>query len=424
MKFTSTRSDITVTLSTALKQGIAPDGGLYVPTELPTYTVDDFTSIDDLNQIAKSFLAPFFSDDNLEKMLDQICEETFSFPIPLRELPTGSHILELFHGPTGAFKDVGARFLAQCLSKIEDNLLVLVATSGDTGSAVAASFYRQSGVQVIILYPKDKISEFQEKQLTFWDENVLTLRIRGDFDKCQQLVKLAFHDQRRKQKYGLTSANSINIGRLLPQCVYYVQASLQYYRQYGKAPNLIIPTGNMGNALAAIWVKQMGLPISHIWMATNENTSIPEYFASGEYHPQPSIATLANAMDVGDPSNMERYLHLVEKNQEIEKEIFAVSVSDEHIAESITEMSKSGVNVCPHTATAVYVQQKYKIEDAILIATADPFKFKSIVSKYSVLGVEPSAVLRPYLDSAIHVTEIPADLEELFNQIERFREYS
>ncbi|MFV2016354.1 MAG: threonine synthase, partial [Candidatus Heimdallarchaeota archaeon] len=306
MKFRSTRdTDTNTSLSDTLVQGLASDGGLFVPIKFPDYQLDDFLELDSLSEIAVHFLQPFFNGDRLQDHLKSICDNSFTFEIPLKYIDTNLAILELFHGPTGAFKDVGARFLAQCLGKLDMNLKILVATSGDTGSAVAAAFHEVRGVNVYVLYPKGMISDFQETQLTCWSDNITSLRIDGDFDTCQKMVKKAFSDNNLKLKHNLTSANSINIGRLLPQCVYYVSSSISYFKQHQRSASFVIPTGNMGNALAAIWVKEMGFPIDQIILACNENDTIVDYIQSNKYTPKISIRTLANAMDVGSPSNLE-----------------------------------------------------------------------------------------------------------------------
>ncbi len=379
MKFRSTRSKSeVVNLSDAIIKGLASDGGLYVPVNFPKFKVDEFIPLDSNVEIAYKFLLPFFKNDLLSDKLKEICESSFTFPLPLKTLNERLSVLELFHGPTGAFKDVGARFLANTLEKLPGKRTILVATSGDTGSAVASAFYKRQRSQIGILYPSGKISEFQEMQLTCWDTNVISYRVDADFDSCQSLVKQAFSDEGLRRNMNLSSANSINIGRLLPQCVYYVKASVEHYAKYGRYANFIIPTGNMGNALACIWVRKMGFPIKKIILSCNSNLTIPEYFQTRIFHGRPSVKTLANAMDVGNPSNMERFLDLEEQNPQ--KDLSSISVSDTEIKTAILECyERLGYIICPHTATAYHAFRNSDIEEAIIVSTAMPVKFKEVI---------------------------------------------
>ena len=256
VKFRSTRGDQLVTIDEALVRGIAPDGGLYLPDSLPSFAIDDFGGADSIHDIAATLLEPFFEESRLAAELGPIVSETFSFPIPVTDMPVAegyAGLLELFHGPTAAFKDVGAGFLAACMSRLEgddDNpLTVLVATSGDTGSAVAAAFDGRPGMRVVVLYPDGRVSERQAHQLTCWGDNVLSLAVQGSFDDCQAMAKAAMADE-SLQRYRFSSANSINIGRLLPQCIYYADASIRHFRGTGRKPGFVVPTGNLGNALA------------------------------------------------------------------------------------------------------------------------------------------------------------------------------
>src|SRR6185295_226688 len=273
--------------------------------------------------------------DVLLPQLSEICREAFNFPIVLNYIGYDTAVLELFHGPTAAFKDVGARFLAACVSRLPGRRMVLVATSGDTGGAVAAAFHEHPEIEVVILFPKDKVSQRQQAQLTCWGESVRAFAVRGDFDDCQRIVKTAFGNTEWAEAHGLLSANSINQGRILPQTVYYAAAGLWYLRQKGARAGFIIPTGNLGNAVAAFWAREMGLPLREIILATNANDAVPDYFASGLWEPHQTIPTLANAMDVGHPSNIERLLNLYPEVSELRKIAHAFSVSDEEIAATI-----------------------------------------------------------------------------------------
>jgi threonine synthase len=298
-------------------------------------------------------------------------------------------LLELYHGPTAAFKDVGAGFLAACLTRLEGDeavpLTILVATSGDTGGAVAAAFNERPGMRVVVLFPHGRVSARQEQQLTCWSDNVLSLSVQGAFDDCQAIVKAALADDTLCSKYRFTSANSINIGRLLPQTTYYAYASLRHYAETGNKPGFVIPTGNLGNALACIMVREMGLPIGPIVLATNANRTIPEYFETLKWLPRASVQTLASAMDVGDPGNMERLRSMLGEAEVLRECLGVLSVNDEQIeAEIRRDYAEFGFATCPHTATATYTWRQLDANvreenDWILIATAHPAKFETIV---------------------------------------------
>lgn len=392
MQFVSTRGDTPVNLDDALVSGIADDGGLYIPLELPEFSVDDFRAATTIPRVAKILLQPFFSDSSLQGDLEQILAETFSFPIPTTPLPStdgSASLLELYHGPTAAFKDVGAGFLAACLSRLEADaaspLTILVATSGDTGGAVAAAFNERPGMRVVVLFPDGRVSARQAQQLTCWSDNVLSLSVEGAFDDCQALVKAALADQALCARYRFSSANSINIGRLLPQSTYYADASLKHFRETGNKPGFVIPTGNLGNALACIMAREMGLPIGPIVLATNANRTIPEYFESLNWIPRASVQTLASAMDVGDPSNMERLRSMLGEADVLRDCLGVVSVDDEQIEAQIRrDYDVFGFATCPHTATATHTWRQLddsvrQDNDWILVATAHPAKFETIV---------------------------------------------
>ena len=282
MNFLSTRQGPPVCIEQAIMSGTAPDGGLYVPAELPEFRPEDFAADSSFAEIAGRFLAPFFEGSSLAGSLPSICGDALNFPVPLRPLESGSaplSMLEIFHGPTAAFKDVGARFLAASMAKIIEAgqyatppVTILVATSGDTGGAVAAAFHRRPGLRVVVLFPDGRVSPRQQHQLTCWGDNVTSLAVRGEFDDCQRLVKAAFADSGLNAQHNLCSANSINVGRLLPQAAYYAKASLEHWRETGEALNFIVPTGNLGNGFACVWARRMGMPIERIVFATNANT--------------------------------------------------------------------------------------------------------------------------------------------------------
>jgi threonine synthase len=389
MRFVSTRRAAPpVGAGAAMVAGLAPDGGLYVPEVFPSIDgVDDGVDNVDpqLAAIATRVLAPFFTGDPLAEALPAICAEALDFPTPLTEAK-GFHVLELFHGPTAAFKDVGARFLAACLGRLADgrNRTVLVATSGDTGGAVAAAFSGRPGFRVVLLYPKGRVSDRQEAQLTAWGDNVLSVRVDGDFDDCQRMVKEAFADTGLRERAALTSANSISIGRLLPQMAYYAWASLRVVRETGVAPGFIIPSGNLGNSLACIWARHCGLPVGPIVLATNANETVGDFFGGAPWTPRPTVQTLATAMDVGNPSNMERLLDLAGSEVAARLEARAIRVSDLEIQDAIQEgPPRYGRTWCPHTATAVRAWEMLGPEARecpwVVVATAHPAKFNEIV---------------------------------------------
>ncbi|MGI8733835.1 MAG: threonine synthase [Pyrinomonadaceae bacterium] len=415
MRFRSTRSiSPTLTLSEAIQKSLAPDGGLYVPESLPTFEIGDFDDLESWQEIGAKLLKPFFTGDVMQPHLGEICREAFNFPIPLKYIGDDTAVLELFHGPTAAFKDVGARFLAACISRLPGRRTVLVATSGDTGGAVAAAFHEHPEIRVIILFPKNKVSPRQQSQLTCWGDSVRAFAVRGDFDDCQHIVKTAFRNREWAEAQGLLSANSINQGRILPQTVYYAAAGIWYLRQQGAPPGFIIPTGNLGNAVAAFWARGMGLPVREIILATNANHAVPNYFASGSWEPHLTIPTLANAMDVGNPSNMERLLHLNPEVRELRRIAQAVSVSDEEIASAIARGSTRWHQTwCPHTATAVHLRESLTTPHWIIVATAHPAKFESVVEPLikKPLAVPPS--LAKLLEKPSHFEEIDPEFEAL-----------
>lgn len=392
MRYFSTRGAGPVSLDDALRLGIASDGGLFLPEALPSFDVSDFDRAETIPEVAHVLLQPFFAGSELADELDAILAETYRFPIPATPLPAAGRdvsLLELYHGPTAAFKDVGAAFLAACLSRLEgdtDNpLTILVATSGDTGGAVAAAFDQRPGMRVVVLFPDGRVSERQAHQLCCWSDNVVSLKVQGAFDDCQALVKGAMADPELSRKHRFSSANSINIGRLLPQSTYYADASLRHLRRTGHRPGFIIPTGNLGNAFACIMAREMGLPIGPVIMATNANRTIADYFETLEWLPRASLQTLASAMDVGDPSNMERLRHLLGDAEVLREQLGVLSVTDAQIEASIRKDFRDfGFATCPHTATASHTWRQLDAEladrhDWILVATAHPAKFETIV---------------------------------------------
>lgn len=427
MNFISTRnSSPAASLSDAIAAGLAPDGGLYVPQKLPAPR--ELQPGDSLAATTAALLAPFFAGDALEPELAAICAEAFDFPVPLKPLATpGDHVLELFHGPTAAFKDVGARFLAATLARIrrgaDKPLTIVVATSGDTGAAVAAAFHGQPGLRVVVLYPDGRVSPRQAHQLGCFGGNVSALRVAGSFDDCQALVKRALNDADLQAQVPLSSANSISLGRLLPQMSYYAHAALSHRAATGKELNFVIPTGNLGNAFAAILARALGVPLGRIVLATNANRVLPEYFAGGDYHPRASVATTANAMDVGAPSNFERLRWLYAGDDAALRAAYtAISVDDATIRATIrARWERHGEVFCPHTATAVHVLETLRADGAdgdwAVAATAHPAKFEAVVEPLVGHAVEVPPALAELLARPAHAEPVPPDYEALKAQL-------
>jgi threonine synthase len=328
----------------------------------------------------------------------------------------------LFHGPTAAFKDFGARFLAASFARLRRGeprpLTILVATSGDTGGAVAAAFHGRPGIRVGVLFPKGLVSPTQERQLTCWGGNVESFAVRGTFDDCQRLVKQAFVDPELRARTELSSANSINLGRLLPQAAYYASSSLEVWRRYGEPASYVIPSGNLGNAAACIWARCIGLPIGQIVLAHNANRTVTDFLASGEWRPRPSVATLASAMDVGNPSNMERLRALFPELADLRTAVSAESVDDTAIRERIRRgFERYGQIWCPHTATAAEVYERLVAGRRpgrwIIVSTAHPAKFSEIVAPLIGRAVPVPESLARLLARPSSCTEIEPDLASL-----------
>jgi len=412
MKYVSTRGSAPSTsFGSALAQGLAPDGGLYIPESWPSLPLAAFDGAKSLSEVGNVFIAPFAAGDPLESQIPEITRDAFDFPAPVVPVSADGKlsVLELFHGPTAAFKDFGARFLAATMQRLRKDaskpLNILVATSGDTGGAVAAAFHRRPGIRVSVLFPKGLVSPTQERQLTCWGDNVHSYRVSGTFDDCQRLVKDAFVDPEMRARFELSSANSINLGRLLPQAVYYAATSLAIWRAHGVKPDFIIPSGNLGNSVACVWARKVGLPIGRIVLAHNANRAVPDFLASGDWKPRASIPTLASAMDVGTPSNMERLRALFPDVDSIRGAVRAESVTDDEIRARITsDFRNYGKAWCPHTATAAEVHARMGAAERaegrwVLVSTAHPAKFREIVE--------------PLIDRRI---EIPESLAKLFSR--------
>jgi threonine synthase len=426
LKFYSTKNKKNVvSFSEAVGQGLASDGGLFVPQSFPKFEMKDFKD-DSIQNVASKIFSEFFKDEILfDKKESEISKKAFNFKIPLIYLNNDTAVLELFHGPTAAFKDVGARFLAECLKVVagsdEKKYTILVATSGDTGGAVAAAFNLAKNFEVFVLYPKGKVSPLQEKQLTCWGSNIHALSVDGNFDDCQRMVKSAFLSSWWKKNKNLTSANSINIARILPQAIYYAASSLWYLKKNGFWPGFIIPSGNLGNGMAALWAKQMGFPIREIVFATNENKSIVDYVSGNPWKPNRTKITLANAMDVGNPSNIERLFNLYSNQKEFKGIVNAQSVSDHEIKETISLGQEKWNQIwCPHTATAAYVRESLSSPHWIIVSTAHPAKFSEVVTPLIQNKLEFPTNLKDLYSKKSNFIEIKATDEALIKAVLNF----
>lgn len=428
MNYLSTRKGSQpVAISAAIRQGAAPDGGLYLPVDLPRFPVGTATAQLSLPEFAATFLRPYFEGDGLEQSLKALCAEALDLPVPLvrPDDRRSLHFLELFHGPTGAFKDFGARFLMACFDRLGDlksPLTVLVATSGDTGGAVGCAALGRAAARAVILFPKGRVSPFQEHQLTCWGGNVQALEVDGDFDDCQSMVKQAFADPILSADLNLTSANSINIGRLLPQAAYIAHAATRLFAATGTEPGLIIPTGNLGHGFAAILARAAGAPVGPIILSTNANRTLKDWSDSGVYEPRAAVETLANAMDVGSPSNFERLDGIGTGPADLSVEL----VRDQQIkARIIAEHADTGYILCPHTATAAEAFDRLgdpakAARPWIACATAHPFKFADVVEPLIGERIAPPMALAAIHDRPVRkipIAPTPGALEHALRDI-------
>ena len=378
-----------VDLKQAILRSLPPDNGLYMPDSLPVLDPTFWEIWRELTfpEIGIAVADAFFGKDLPSQALVDIVEGTISFDAPLITLGPGDHILELFHGPTLAFKDFGARFMARLMAWLtrgaDHELTVLVATSGDTGGAVASAFHQVPGTRVVILYPQGKVSELQEKQLTTLGGNITALEIQGSFDDCQAIVKSAFLDRELAERLNLTSANSINLARLVPQSFYFIHAASQLPE--GIKPTFVVPSGNLGNLTAGLLAMRLGLPVDHFVAATNRNDVVPEFLRSGEYTPRPSIATISNAMDVGAPSNFVRIKALFDGSWDtIKHHISGMSFTDDQTRAAIrTVKSLYQYDIDPHGAIGWLAAQNWRATHrtsaTITLETAHPAKFLEVM---------------------------------------------
>lgn len=426
MKFYSTNNTKhVVSLKEAVIKGLAPDQGLYMPVEIPKLSRDFLENMHQLSfrEIGYEVIRNFFSEDLSDAEIHDLVDHTLQFDAPLVKIEEGVYSLELFHGPTLAFKDFGARFCSKLMSLLLDNqkVKVLVATSGDTGSAVANGFYDVPGVEVVILYPEGKISELQEKQFTTLGGNVSALEVKGVFDDCQKMVKEAFLDKELNEKLLLTSANSINIARWIPQCLYYFYA-VSRLPQNGQKVVFAVPSGNFGNLAAGILAERMGLGIEFFVAATNVNDVVPDYLAGSPFKARPSIPTISNSMDVGNPSNFYRLLALYNGDEaQLKTKVKGFSYTDEQTKDSMkTVKNNSGYILDPHGAVA-YLGLKDFLKGhpgylGVFLETAHPGKFNQVVEE----ALDAPLELPDRLAAFLHGTK---KVESLENNFGAFKEY-
>ncbi|MEN8138565.1 MAG: threonine synthase [Bacteroidota bacterium] len=409
MIYYSTRDkNNTASFKEAVIKGLASDGGLFVPEKVEKLPQEFFDNIESMSvaEMATKVMKPYVGDEIPEEKLKSILEEVLSFDFPLVQVDEDKFALELFHGPTLAFKDVGAGFLARCLGYFADDskkVTVLVATSGDTGSAVANGFYNVEGTEVVILYPSGKVSASQEKQLTTYGGNITALEVDGTFDDCQVMVKEAFQDKELNKQLNLSSANSINVARFLPQSLYYFIALGQLIKG-DKDVVVSVPSGNFGNILAGIYAKNMGLKVNKFVVSNNANDPVVDYLESGDFEKRPSIQTISNAMDIGNPSNFERMLHLYPELEKMKEVVEGYSYSDKETLESIEDIySRTSYLPDPHGAVA-YLGLSEAMNDrkntvGVFVETAHPAKF-----------------IETFTDSQKENLEIPERLSKFMNK--------
>jgi len=428
VRFVSTRGRAAAaSLGTALFDGLAPDGGLYVPDPIEPWSPDEIAALASMSlvDIGVLTLRPFARSIDA-RTLFAVVRDALDFPIPLVEVEPGVYALELFHGPTLAFKDVGARVMARLMAVVGGDVTVLTATSGDTGSAVANAFHGIASARVVILYPDGRVSPTQEAQLTMFNNepgsNVRGYAIAGSFDDCQRLVKEAFADRGLRGRVPLTSANSINVGRLLPQMIYYFQAAADLCRQIGAAvaPTVCTPSGNFGNITAGLMAKRAGAPVARFIAATNANDVVPQYLASGRFEPRASIHTIANAMDVGNPSNFERLMWLYGGDRDaVRRDVTGCRFDDSAVRATIKQVyDRTGYLMDPHSAIGYLGIRAERGEGrrpradqpGIFLATAHPAKFSEIVEPVIGRAVDKPAPLLDALERPKRVMRLDATL--------------
>ena len=414
-----------VNLKEAVFKGLPDDNGLFMPDHIPALSASFFENIEkySFQDIAFEVCKALIGDEVPETEIRSIVNDVLTFDAPVLRVQDNIYVLELFHGPTAAFKDFGARFMARLMSyflqKEKKEIMILVATSGDTGSAVAQGFLGTPGIKVTILYPSNKVSDLQEKQLTTLGENITALEVLGTFDDCQRMVKQAFLDKQLTSKINLSSANSINISRLIPQSFYYFYAYAQA-KKFGKPVVFSVPSGNFGNISGGLIAKKMGLPVSKFIAATNVNDIMPKYIKTGLFEPKLSVATISNAMDVGNPSNYPRVIELYNKDIEaLRKDVVGKSYTDEETSEALRNVyDKTGYIMDPHGAVGYLGLKEYLKESnvdatGIFLATAHPAKFIEVVNDVIGKEVEIPARLKEVMHKKKESIVIENDFEKL-----------
>ncbi|WP_394248949.1 threonine synthase [Vibrio profundi] len=381
-------NDEQVSFGQAVRQGLGRNQGLFFPSELPKFDDIDALLAEDFVTRSGKILSALIGDELPAEQVNQLVDAAFQFPAPINKVKDGVYALELFHGPTLAFKDFGGRFMAQSLAAVSDGgkITILTATSGDTGAAVAHAFYGMEDINVVILYPNGKISPLQEKLFCTLGKNIHTVAIDGDFDACQALVKQAFDDAALREEIGLNSANSINISRLMAQICYYFEAASQLSKEQRENLVISVPSGNFGNLTAGLLAKALGLPIKRFIAATNENDTVPRYLETGKWDPKPTVATTSNAMDVSQPNNWPRIEELCQLKGWGLDTLGKGKVSDEQSAESVRDLKAQGYLCEPHGAIAYRLldEQLQDGETGLFLCTAHPAKFKEVVD--DILG--------------------------------------
>ncbi|CAH0527047.1 threonine synthase [Vibrio hippocampi] len=416
-------NDEQVSFGQAVRQGLGRNQGLFFPSSLPKFDDIDQLLAEDFVPRSAKILSALIGDELPEEKVLEMVDNAFQFAAPIKEVKAGVYALELFHGPTLAFKDFGGRFMAQSLAAVSDDgkITILTATSGDTGAAVAHAFYGMENINVVILYPKGKISPLQEKLFCTLGKNIHTVAINSDFDACQALVKQAFDDEALRKEIGLNSANSINISRLMAQICYYFEAASQMTKQQRENLVISVPSGNFGNLTAGLLAKALGLPIKRFIAATNANDTVPRYLETGQWDPKPTVATTSNAMDVSQPNNWPRIEELCQIKEWGLDTLGKGAVTDEQSAESVRELYNAGYLCEPHGAIAYRVleQQLQPGETGLFLCTAHPAKFKDVVDDVLGTDIELPGPLAKHAVMELLSEELDNDFEALKQVLRR-----
>jgi len=410
-------NDQQVSFAQAVRQGLGRNQGLFFPAQLPTFSDIDALLDEDFISRSSKILSALIGDELAAEKVTEMVNQAFQFPAPIKAINQGIYALELFHGPTLAFKDFGGRFKAQALAAVSDGgkITILTATSGDTGAAVAHAFYGMPNINVVILYPKGKISPLQEKLFCTLGGNIHTIAVNGDFDACQALVKQAFDDADLRQQIGLNSANSINISRLMAQICYYFEAVAQLSKAERENLVISVPSGNFGNLTAGLFAKAMGLPVKRFIAATNANDTVPRYLETGKWDPKPTVATTANAMDVSQPNNWPRIEELCRLQSWGLDTLGKGSVLDNESAQAVQELNELGYLCEPHGAIGyrLLTQQLQPGETGLFLCTAHPAKFKEVVDDILGSDIDLPAPLAKHAVMTLLSEQLDADFAQL-----------